>query len=86
VINFKSERRGPDLRKRPGGTVALRLWRDVNLRQQRAGAENAGRENEGSAIVWNTERCICLSIAEQDCVSRQKRAADFAADCVLVND
>jgi len=58
----------------------------MNLRHQLAGVENAGHENEGNAIVWNTECCICLSIAEQDCISRQKRALDFAADCVLVND
>ena len=46
----------------------------------------ARHENARNAIVWNTECCICLSIAEQECMSRQERAPDFAADCVLVND
>ena len=50
-------------------------------------AENArheigGHENARNAIVWNTACCI----AEQECMSRQERAPDFAADCVLVND
>ena len=27
-------------------------------------AENARHENARNAIVWNTECCICLSIAE----------------------
>jgi len=48
--------------------------------------ENARHENARNAIVWNTECCIRLSIAEQECMSRQERAPDFAADCVLVND
>ena len=49
-------------------------------------AENARHENARNAIVWNTACCICLSIAEQECMSRQERAQDFAANCVLVND
>ena len=49
-------------------------------------AENARHENARNAIVWKTECCICLSIAEQECRSRQERAPDLAADCVLVND
>ena len=48
-------------------------------------AENARHENARNAIVWNTACCICLSIAEQECISRQERAPDFAANCVLVN-
>ena len=35
-------------------------------------------ENARNAIVWNTACCICLSIAEKECMSRQKRAPDFA--------
>jgi len=55
----------------PWGTLKMR---DMNLRDMIvwhnfAGVENAGHENEGNAIVWNTECCICLSIAEQDCMS-----------------
>jgi len=49
-------------------------------------AENARHENARNAIVWNTACCICLSIAEQECMSRHERAPDFAANCVLVND
>jgi len=45
--------------------------------------ELAGHENARNAIVWNTECCICLSIAEQECMSSQERAPDFAADCVF---
>ena len=60
--------------------------RDINLRHQLARVEIARHENARNAIVLNTECCICLSIAEQDCMSRQERAPDFAADCVLVND
>ena len=41
-------------------------------------AENARHENARNAIVWNT-------IAEQECMSRQEGAPDFAANCVLVN-
>ena len=48
-------------------------------------AENARHENARNAIVWNTACCICMSIAEQECMSRQERAPDFAANCVLVN-
>ena len=43
--------------------------------------EIAGHENARNAIVWNTACCICLSIAEQECMSRQERAPDFAANC-----
>jgi len=39
--------------------------------------ELAGHENAKNAIVWNTECCICLSIAEQECMSRQERAPDL---------
>ena len=49
-------------------------------------AENARHENARNAKVWNTACCICLSIAEQEYMSRQERAPDFAANCVLVND
>jgi len=49
-------------------------------------AEIARHENARNAIVWNTACCICLSIAEQECMSRQERAQDFAVNCVLVND
>ena len=55
--------------------------RDMNLRHQLARVEIARHENARNAIVWNTECCICLSIAEQECMSRQERAPDFAADC-----
>ena len=60
--------------------------RDMNLRHQLARVEIGRHENARNAIVWNTECCICLSIAEQECMSRQERAPDFAGDCVLVND
>jgi len=46
----------------------------------------ARHKNARNAIVWNTECCICLSIAKQECMSRQERAPDFGANCVLVND
>jgi len=49
-------------------------------------ADNARHENARNAIVWNTACCIYLSIAEQECMSRQEGAPDFAANCVLVND
>jgi len=49
----------------------------MKMQDQLAGVENAGHENEGNAIVWNTEYCMCLSIAEQDCVSKLK-STDFA--------
>jgi len=65
--------------------TADRLLR--SLRPEKNGdAENARHENARNAIAWNTECCICLSIAEQECMSRQERAPDFTADCVLVND
>ena len=56
--------------------------RDMNLRDMKmphhvAGVEIARHENARNAIVWNTECCICLSIAEQECMSRQERAPDF---------
>jgi len=60
--------------------------RDMNLRHQLARVEIARHENARNSIVWNTECCICLSIANQECMSRQERAPDFATDCVLVND
>jgi len=66
-----------------GGTLKMR---DMNLRHQLARVEIARHENARNAIVWNTECCICLSTAEQECVSRQERAPDLDADCVLVND
>jgi len=44
-------------------------------------AENARHENARNAIVWNTACCICLSIAEKECMSQQERAPDFAANC-----
>ena len=42
--------------------------------------EIARYENARNTIVWNTACCIFLSTAEQECMSRQKRAPDFAAD------
>ena len=42
------------------GTLKMR---DMNLRHQIAGVENARRENARNAKVWNTACCICLSIA-----------------------
>jgi len=61
----------------------LQGWkmRDMNLRHQLARVKIVR-----NAMVWNTECCICLSIAEHECMSRQERAPDLAADCVLVND
>jgi len=59
---------------------------DMKMRHQLARVETTRHENARNAIVWNTECCICLSIAEQGCMSRQERAPDFAANCVLVND
>ena len=47
--------------------------RDMKMRHHVAGVENARHENARNAIVWNTECCICLSIAEQECISRQER-------------
>jgi len=70
------------------GTLKMRDMnlRDMKMRHHVAGVENARHENARNAIVWNTGCCICLSIAEQECMSRQERAPDIAADCVLVND
>jgi len=53
----------------------------MKMRHNVAGVENARHENARNAIVWNTACCICLSIAEQKCMSRQERAPDFAANC-----
>ena len=68
------------------GTI-LQGWkmRDMNLRHQLARVEIARHENARNAIIWNTECCICLSIAEHECMSRQETAPDFAANCVFVN-
>ena len=65
------------------GTLKMRdmKLRDMKMRHHIAGVENARRENARNAIVWNTACCICLSIAEQECTSRQERAPDFAANC-----
>ena len=70
------------------GTLKVRdiNLRDMKMRHHVAVVENARHENARNAIVWNTECCICLSIAEQECMSRQERAPDIAADCVPVND
>jgi len=70
------------------GTLKMRdmKLRDMKMRHQNARVENARHENERNAKVWNTACCICLSIAEQECMSRQERAPDFAANCVLVDD
>jgi len=70
------------------GTLKMRDMnlRDMKLRHQLARVEIARYENARNAIVWNTECCICLSIAEQECMGRQERAPDFAADSVAVND
>ena len=59
----------------------LQGWkmRDMNLRHRLARVEIARYENARNAIVWNTECCICLSIAEQECMSRQEKAPDFAS-------
>ena len=76
--------------ERYAGTLKMR---DMNLRHQLATVEiarhenaapccrveNARHENARNAIVWNTECCICLSIAEQECMSRQERAPDFTS-------
>ena len=71
-----------DAEARRNGTMFGRCIGDA----EDARHELAGHENARNAIVWNTECCICLSIAEQECMSRQERAPDLAADCVLVND
>jgi len=64
------------------GTLKMRdmKLRDMKMRHHFAGVENARHENARKAIAWNTACCICLSIAEQECMSRQERAPDFAAD------
>jgi len=64
------------------GTLKMRdmKLRDMKMRHHVAGVKNARHENARKAIVWNTACCICLSIAEQECMSRQERAPDFAAD------
>ena len=66
------------------GTLKMRDMnlRDMKMRHHVAGVENARHENARNAIVWNTECCICLSIAEQECMSRQERAPDF---CVFTS-
>jgi len=48
------------------GTLKMRDMnlRDMKMRHHVAGVEIARHENARSAIVWNTECCICLSIAE----------------------
>ena len=72
----------------PEGTLKMRdmKLRDMKMRHQNARVENARHENARNAKVWNTACRICLFIAEQECMSRQERAPDFAANCVLVND
>ena len=64
------------------GTLKMR---DMKLRDIKMRHQNARVENARNAKVWNTACCICLSIAEQECMSRHERAPDFAANCVLVN-
>jgi len=40
------------------GTLKMR---DLKMRHQTAGVENAGlRENAGNDIVWNAAHCLCL--------------------------
>ena len=58
--------------------------RDMKMRHRIAWVENARHKNARNAIVWNTACCICLSIAEQECMSRQERAPDFAVNCVAL--
>ena len=62
------------------GTLKMRDMnlRDMKMRHHVSGVENVRHENARNATVWNTECCICLSIAEQECISRQERAPDFA--------
>jgi len=69
------------------GTLKMRdmKLRDMKMRHQLARVEIASHENAINAIVWNTACCICLSIAEQECMSRQIRAPDFAANCPISN-
>ena len=47
--------------------------RDMNLRHQLARVEIARHENARNAIVLNTACCICLSIAEQECMHESTR-------------
>jgi len=54
----------------PVGTLKMR---DMNLQDMKMRHHVAGVENARNAIVWNTECCICLSIAEQEYMSRQER-------------
>jgi len=58
------------------GTLKMRdmKLRDMKMRHHVAGVENARHENARNTIVWNTACCICMSIAEQECMSRQERA------------
>ena len=53
------------------GTLKMRHMnlRDMKMRHHVAGVENARHENARNTIVWNTECCICLYIAEQECIS-----------------
>ena len=63
--------------------------RDMKMRHRIAAVENARHENARNAIVWNTACCICLSIAEQECMSRQERAncaVSCAVNCVALFD
>ena len=49
--------------------LLLRVTLIMDLHQHLHGdAENARHENARNAIVWNTACCICLSIAEQECI------------------
>ena len=57
--------------------------RDMKKRHHVAGVENVRHENARNAIVWNTACCICLSIAEQECMSRQERE-NCAVNCVAL--
>jgi len=66
----------------PGAQSGTLKMRDMNLRHQLAMVEIARHKNSRNAIVWNTECCICLSIAEQECMGRQERAPDF---CVFTS-
>ena len=61
--------------------------RVMKMRHHVAGVENARHENARNAIVWNTACCICLSIAQQECMSRQERAncaVSCAVNCVAL--
>ena len=66
------------------GWVKIGDFRQITGDAENARHEIAGHENARNAIVWNTACCICLSIAEQECMSRQERAPDFAVfRCLL---